>query len=689
METYKISLINEIKSLSVSDAITDREAFFQIYCEKLNTSEIIEDSQYLYFSGLGSYSKKIQIDGYSYNELDEKLILFIIPNLSYYEDKTLNKKDMDAYFKRAQNFFFDASKIVSDAEDSSEGYGLAYDIINRKMTVRIIEIIILTDLNLSNKVEFIESTIKNDIRVEFTIYDLKRMKLIDDSVNGNEKLEINLADDFDFEGIPAILASSTDSYEAYLCNIPGELLAKMYDKYQSRLLEGNVRSFLQAKGKVNKGIRLTILQKPEMFFAYNNGIAATVEDMIIEQTDKGIVIKGFTALQIVNGGQTTASLAGAWTNDTRHNSREQISKIHVPMKISKVSYENAQELIPNISKFANSQNKVSDSDLASNHPFHIKMEELSRRMSAPAIDGAQFGTYWYYERANGQYRQATYKASKSVKKNYESRNPKKQMFKKVDLAKSYNIYLKKPNIASAGAQKSFNNFSKWMISKWDKNPNMVNDNFYKKSISLMILYKETDKIIRMQDWYDSYKANIIAYTLSSIFDKVSTDFPESNIDYTMIWKRQSLSLGWQKQIKIVSKKMYYHLIDPNRTVENVTEWAKRQVCWDQARELKYEYDEQFIIELIDKKYVKTHEESAIKEEKKNKDMDATIKIFEYGASYWKDLKVWGTHEKIWNEMDIKLLNLANKIESGLYPTDKQSIEILKILDKARLEGFVK
>lgn len=453
MDSYRIDLINEVKAKTISDNISDREAFFQIYCEKLEQSEIVEDTNYLHFKTIGYRNRSVQIDGYVYNELDNKLTLFIIPSLAYFENKSLTKTEMETLFKRAKNFYFDSEKIIEEAEESSEGYGLAYDIFNKKHHVSILEIIILTDYIKSSSINIIESTIEKKIRIDYSIYDISRMQIIDESVNGKETLIIDLWKEFQAEGVPVLPASETTEYQAYLCNIPGELLAKMYNRYQSRLLEGNVRSFLQTKGKVNKGIRSTILNNPEMFFAYNNGIAATAEAIEVCEGKEGLVIKSFKNFQIVNGGQTTASLANAWENDSKLNSHEQIKKIFVPMKVSVVSQKSAEELIPNISRYANSQNKVSDADLASNHPFHIKIEELSRRIFTPIIGGEQFGKIWYYERANGQYRQETYKATETAKKRFELRNPKNQMFKKVDLAKYYNIYLQLPHIASAGAQK--------------------------------------------------------------------------------------------------------------------------------------------------------------------------------------------------------------------------------------------
>ncbi len=687
MVKFREELVNEIKSLAISENISDREAFFQTYVEKLEEAELIEDYNYLYFSGQGSRNRNIQIDGYSYNELDKKLTLFIIPELTYFEDRVITSTEAKTWFNKAFYFYKDVNKIIINSEESSEGYGLAYDIKENKMEINIIEIIILTDMKKSDKIDKIDNDYTENIRVEYSIFDISRIQLMDESKNGKEQLYINL-DEFGSNGITALPASETNEYKAYLCNIPGVLLAKLYDKYQSRLLEGNVRSFLQTRGKVNKGIRNTILNDPSMFFAYNNGIAATAESIDFINTDHGVMITGFKDLQIVNGGQTTASLANAWLNDTRHNSREQIEKIVVPMKLSVVSYDNAQELIPNISKFANSQNKVSDADLASNHPFHIKFENLSRSIVAPPTKGAQFGTYWYYERANGQYRQETYKSTKSVKKQFEMTHPKNQMFKKVDLAKYYNIYMLKPHIASAGAQKSFNIFSKWMVSKWDKNSNFVNEVFFKKAVALTILFKKSDYIVRHQPWYDSYKANIVAYTLSSIFHKVENLDSNYEIDFNLIWKNQDLTDAWISQIQEVSKIMYEHLTSSDRTVENVTEWAKREVSWNIAKKIDFNLNSDFLNELIDSQYNKTIEQSSTKNDKQNNEIDALMKVFEYGSEFWTELYNWGNVEKIWNKVDIDFLNLGMNIDKKV-PTDKQAIKILDTLEKARTESFPK
>lgn len=181
--------------------------------------------------------------------------------------------------------------------------------------------------------------------------------------------------------LPAHIDSA--DYESYLMVMPATILGELYGKYGDRLLEQNVRCFLQARGKVNKGIRSTIITDPEMFFAYNNGITATAREVITETEDDGIYIKEIRDLQVVNGGQTTASLF-----HTSRKDKVSLEKIFVQMKLSVVDGEKGEVVIPKISEYANTQNKVNAADFFSNHPFHLRMEEFSRRLWVPPQPGA-------------------------------------------------------------------------------------------------------------------------------------------------------------------------------------------------------------------------------------------------------------------------------------------------------------
>jgi hypothetical protein len=520
------------------------------------------------------------------------------------------------------------------------------------------------------------------------IWDINRLYQLAESKSGKEDIVIDLLE-FTDHGLPCLPASETDDYTAYLCNIPGMVLAQLYNTYGGRLLEGNVRSFLQTKGKVNKGIRNTILNAPDMFFAYNNGIAGTAYTLKTQTISGMLFITEITALQIVNGGQTTASLAMALLKDKKDGSEENLQRISVPMKLSVVSPEKAQELIPNISRFANSQNKISEADLWSNHPFHVRMESISRRILAPAVDGHQYGTHWYYERANGQYKQETYKATDAGKKRFEMQNPKTQMFTKTDLAKYMNIRRELPHVASAGGQKSFAKFADWAAAEWEKGDSRFNEGYFRQVVAMAIIFKQSDKIVKTQSWYNSYKANIVAYTIAKILYTVRKRYPDRAIDYRSIWARQGMSDAWIEQITDLSKVMYEFLISEDRPVENVTEWAKRENCWELAKKIPVELNPEFIKELIYRDTVKEQEKDSREEQRQINKVSAMMEVANFGIDNWKELLLWDKTHSVLTPTEISFVNTAIAMERGKFPSERQCAVILKVLERARTEGFPK
>jgi hypothetical protein len=681
---------NQVLYEAEEKAIPYREAFINTTIEMLSDAEIISDFVPLHFEGNGRQNKKIQIDGYYIDDVDSTLSLIVLYPLSNFSEETLTSQEVTKYLDRATAFLRDSDYIVNVIEESAPAYGLAADFTRQKGLYSKFRVILLTDQKRSKNLDIIGDSSLFGISIEYQIWDIERLHKLAESESTREDIEIDVTEFGDF-GIPCISAVVSDDFQAYLCNVPGIILAEIFNKYGSRLLEGNVRSFIQTKGKVNKGIRNTILNDPNKFFIYNNGIAATVNSIEIEQRNGISFITRMKDLQIVNGGQTTASLGVALLNDTKEHSREKIKMISVPMKLSIVSHEKSSELIPMISRFANTQNKVSDSDLASNHPFHIRMEEASRRITTPNIDGTiQFGTKWYYERANGQYKQETYKAKESDRKKFEMSNPKKQLFKKVDLAKYVNLYHQLPHIVSQGNQKSFLKFSDWMAQEWDKSDLQFNEDYFKKIVSLAILVNETDKIVREQDWYQgSYKANIVAYTIAKIFSIIDKEYKEYAFDFKSVWQKQGISDNWKNQIRSISKIIYEHLIKSDRQVENVTEWAKRTDCWNQAVELKIRLTEETKNELVFKSQERQAEKDAKKDQKLVNEINSTVQVYEYGVENWKYAISWASERGLLNPRDTDLLKVAVAIEKGRIPSDKQSKVILEILEKLRLEGYPK
>ena len=368
---FRTELIGEVHLNAATNGTFSREEFVTLYSAALIDAEEMVNFEPLAFEGTGARGRRIQIDGYYFDELDKCLGIVICPFADGFDVETLTDTDAKNWFRRAQAFVEESRSgfLLENAEESCPGYGLAMDIKNIYAHVSRFKIFIVTDMIMSNRIREIPNAEIDGIPLEYHIWDIERLQALQASKTGKEDIVI-LLKDFSENGIPCLEAGSTSEYTAYLCNIPGKVLADLYNTYGSRLLEGNVRSFLTAKGKINKEIRNTILNKPDMFFAYNNGIAATASEVKLEKSSVGTSLVEIKGLQIVNGGQTTVSLATALVKD--RDRADDLRNIFVPMKLSVVSSEKAVDLIPYIAKYANAQNKVSDADFFSNHPFHSR-----------------------------------------------------------------------------------------------------------------------------------------------------------------------------------------------------------------------------------------------------------------------------------------------------------------------------
>ena len=692
-ETYQTSLSefrthlwDEIQLNVATNLSVDREEFLEYVAEQLTEAEEIDDFSYVPYEGFGRRNRRIQIDGYSYSELDECLNVFIATPMTYDEDETLIATDANRYIGMAAAFLDNAEYIVENAEESAPGYGFATDVIGMYSDVRKYKIYLISDKIKSKTLTQLDNIQARGKDVECHVWDISLIFELTTSSMGREEIVIRFAD-FGIKGLPCLLASETPDYKAYLCNIPGMVLAILYNKYGGRLLEGNVRSFLQVRGKVNKGIRYTILNEPEMFFAYNNGIAATAYDMKVESIEGISYITEITSLQIVNGGQTTASLATALVKDKKDHSEENIRKIHIPMKLSLVLPEKSDKLIGNIARYANSQNKVSDADLWSNHPYHIRMEDFSRRIIAPATNGRQYGTYWYYERANGQYAQETYKSTPKEKARFLEHHPKNQKITKTEFAKYMHVYQQRPDIASMGGQKAFVKFADQVSTAWDKDNTTFNEEYFKNAVSIALLFRESDKIVRKQSWYRSYKANIVEYALAKIFYTVNTQYPNSAINLKNIWQKQILSAEWVKQIEDASFAMYQYLIRKDRGVENVTEWAKREACWKGAKELPYTLLPEFAKELQSREIAASEAKDAKRSQRQTDKLNNLVEVVNYGPEKWAALLEWNISHRVMSPSEIHQIQLAKSMDGGLITSDRKCQKVLSILKKCRIEGF--
>ena len=689
LNEYKDSMLEDIRMESSINFTDTTSEFIRYITDMLISAEEFDDFTEIYFETTGKGRKKIQIDGFSFDEIDKSCILLISDFTNNNKLTTIINSEIDKLYSKLESFVENSINgyICDRCEESSEGYGVAKEIETRLDEITKFRFYIITDKVLSNRVKNIDNKTIFNKDVEVNIWDISRLYNLAKSKMQKESIVIML-DEYMNKGLPCILAVDyeKENYKSYLTAIPGDVLANLYIKYGSRLLEGNVRSFLSTRGKVNRQIRSTILNKPEMFFAYNNGIAATATEVECEYGEKGLIITSLKNLQIINGGQTTASIANVVLQD-----KNDVSDIMVPMKLSVVDNSKAEEIIPIISRCANSQNKVNEADFFSNHPYHIRMEEYSRKIFAPPIGGNQYQTIWFYERARGQHIQEQMKLTKAERKKYLLKNPKSQVIKKVDLAKYINTYEGKPHIVSRGAQASMREFANEIDKKWSKSDSFFNEYYYKKTIALAIIFKETEKIVSNEDWYKeikSYRANIVTYTLAIIFDYIEKNFKNSTFDFKKIWNNQKIYYSLEKQISIISKEIFDFITRDDRLTLNVTEWCKKEICWQRAQKEKWTITNEFLDTLIQKENEKQEIKQEIKNRKVENEINLEIEVVKLGAIYWKNLLDWGNKRGILTSLEKSILKIASNFEiTGKIPSAKQCMVLLKIRDKAYDEGY--
>ncbi|MBK8293664.1 MAG: AIPR family protein [Solirubrobacterales bacterium] len=537
------------------------EVFTRLLIETLMEVGEVEEAVPCYYRSRG-----IEVHGYGVDDGDTLNLITTI----YSGDgsvATVKKSDLGKVAKRALAFvekcLNPSRPLHLDLEESSEAYDMALHVNGVAGDIRRVRLFVLTDgVSRLDKLELDELP---GIELRSGIWDIERLFRLESSGQTRESIEIDFEERFG-EPLPCLVSETKDSdqFRALLAVIPGDWLAEIYDEYGARLLELNVRSFLQATGKVNRGIRDTLKDQPERFLAYNNGISSTASKVKLGKASDGqVAIKSMKDLQIVNGGQTTASVHRALM------SKVDLSEVAVQMKVTVVPEQALDDVVPSISKYANSQNKVSNADLSSNDPFHVQIEELSRVTWAPAIDDSAHQSKWFYERARGQYRDALANQSTPARKRtWQAEYPKPQSFSKTDLARFHNSWDQLPHIVARGAQK---NFTVFMTSLAERRLKPDPDYFH-RPVAKAILWKTAYGIAG--DQFPSYRPNLASYAVAKLSHGTSM-----RVDLDRIWESQATSEETNESLEFLTAMAWRIAVEQAPSGMNVGEWAKKEECW--------------------------------------------------------------------------------------------------------------
>lgn len=684
-QEYKEDFLNTLRADSVHSGTDTEDEFLNHTLDLLMDFNELDSPE---MTGMGDKKGKggrlMRADGYCFDETDHSLILLISDFQDSREPDKLTRTRVDELYWRLYYFLDEVCNgNISTYFDDSDDVLKISDYIRRRMNaqhddpqlVLKVKFYILTNKELDTRLlstNLLETTISNTRGKKKKAKTTKKIKKENfngkpleialwyperffemENSNNNEPIVIDVAEDYGCNGIPCIKGNIGDNldYEAYIAIIPGKLLADIYIEHGSRVLEGNVRAFLGTGGSksVNSGIRRTINTDPTKFFTYNNGIATTASDVETNFVDGQLYITKIVDLQIINGGQTTASLAEAVLKKTNTD----LKGIYVPMKLTVIDDRESEDengirfydaMVQSIAKFANSQNKVTAADLFSNDPFHIQMEQMSKRYLAPPGQSA-VPTGWYYERSRKKYKQEQIKLSKDSQKRFQSKFPKSQVITKEQLAMYITtVFSLRPDIVSKGKNWTMKAFGTEISEIYKKNKEAFNEFYFKKCICAAIIYRTVDSYLETHKdsarkptgfWYKTggYKLNIVPYSIAKIISSI----PEGlSLDWTQIWNKQAISPSFMREIEIVTKMTNDFICDSNGVI--VTEYCKKLSTWEEFRDkIEYSPSADFLSELISTAEVKEYEHDAKSDKKDDNNLKNIMAIINRGADYWQNL----------------------------------------------------
>ena len=700
LEEYRKQFIDELRFNAEHEGTEPETQFMEKYLSDLEEIGELNDPIPMSVEMRGSRNRLLAFDAYAYDEADGALIL-IASDFTNERDSTstLTNSRIEDIYTHMLNFLDECvqGNICKYCDDSDPALIIANEFRKKigkgMLSTEILrfKFFILSNATLSKTVKNLSKPDFLGRPVELNVWTLERFYQTFTS-NSSEIIEIDTAD-FGCDGIQCLKADiGVDSeYDAYLGIVPGKFLADIYLKYGSKLLQGNVRAFLSVRGKVNKGIRDTIINHPENFFTFNNGIAVVARSVSFS-ADKTQIVH-FKDLQIINGGQTTASLANAII---KKEARYGMDNLYVPMKLTVLNVENDlseeqveqyNSITKTISQCANSQNAVSEADFFSNHPFHVLMEKLSKKVMAPPVNGNPYQTIWFYERSRGKWEQEQMKLTPAQKKKFCEMHPKNQVIKKEKLAKCYNTILMNPHQVCQSSAINFNRFAGVIEKIYDENRDSINEDFFRKCVSSVILFDTLDGLISRASWYPKggNKAQIVPYTIA----KLMTLIPKGkDIDWRYIWQKQTLYPELAEELLRLAYCTHNFLMDQAnggivRTI------SRTQAVWKNFQDYKYTLGETFLSTLVSIEETKNAERAAKRAHKFDAAIDASVEIFNLGANYW--MKVYNDlmKENVLSYGDCSFIKgIADYIVKQNLPSASQCKRLVKIVNKAEDKGYI-
>ncbi len=547
----------------------------------------------------------ILCDGYYIDEGQGKLSV-LIGDISKNKKNTevITNKDVEILIEKGKSFvknIFDntIARLIDESEEAT--HSVVDEIFESSLRIENVTFFIVT-----NKAYDTESDLSGNGKINKLIYSTVVISLIDFYDFWKSKTHDFITPNIDFRSLgyklPCIsLPHAYDEYKGYLVVMNARALFDIYDEHETDLLQGNVRLFLNATRKQNKGLLDTLGgNERQKFFAYNNGISATADSVSFYEEDGKMYISKVENLQIVNGGQTTATIH-FFGNKNRAN-LILLEDVYLQMKLSVIQNDEKQEsFIHDISRYANTQSAVTFSDLDANDFFNCEFEKYSREISIPNTHGEK----WYFERKTSDYFTTGLNLGRKDSNNevkFHNEYKKLRVIKKTELAlilfawgfpNSENKIEPRPYDSALGAEKNYDKFKKYR----ENNIITLDQKFYTDSISKIILARKLTLLVN-EAGIKQQRNHVVNYTMG-----LMSLICNGEIKFDDIWNLQGISFELSRSLAQLVKKVW-EIIEESAGPINIGTWCRKPECWLEVKKINHVFSKQ-IPELIITTAVKT------------------------------------------------------------------------------------
>jgi hypothetical protein len=662
---YARGLIAEVLATAEAEGEGAPAVFAHRVFGELELAGVTDNTFYAFHSSRG-----VEVHGFGRNEELASIDVFFID----FDQRDPARKFGKALAERAAKYLTKYLEHVREGlaqslDDVTDSHDMAVAVEKALSDVERVRLFLVT--NATSTVKALRADSWEGLPVSVEIWDVARLHRLATSGALSEPIIVELDDP-----LPVLATKETDKdYAVLLAIIPGQLLADLYGEFGTRMLELNVRSFLQTKGAVNRGIRDTLLHNPERFLAYNNGISATASRIdFVDIEGGGRAAKRIHDLQIVNGGQTTASIHYAAKKD-----KADLSHVFVQAKLTVVSSASIDDIVPSISKYSNTQNKVTVVDLSANHPFHVALEKGTRELWAPAAEGSGQETKWFYERARGQYTDALARErTDAARKRFQLVHPVRQKFLKSDVAKYENSWSQLPYLVSRGAEKNFRDF----MDRMGERAPSVDKAFCQRVIAKAVLFKETERIVSRQE-FGGYRANIVTYTIAKLANATA-----QRVDLDRIWREQRLTPALREAIAELCLPVQAIIVSPPPRMAHIGEWTKKVDCWTRVEAIQWEVPAALAAELVDGRRAKQVETETVEAGLSAAERDTISRAAGVAADDWFAVSAWAKQtDNLAGWQRQIAFSLGKLATQSRPPSIKQATQGLRLLEEAMRLGF--